>query len=149
MKLKNNKKGFTLIEMLVTIGIISIIATIAIVNYNNAILRSRDERRKVDLEAIRSALEMYRVNNDYYPGTLEVLITPSPSPYIGSIPTDPKSNQYRYNYQPLSCTNGQCSDYTLGTIQEILNSSCRVILNCSSTSTTINCKYCLGPNGKK
>ncbi|GIW63384.1 MAG: prepilin-type N-terminal cleavage/methylation domain-containing protein [Patescibacteria group bacterium] len=149
MKLKNNKKGFTLIEMLVTIGIISIIATIAIVNYNNAILRSRDERRKVDLEAIRSALEMYRVNNDYYPTNIYTLTTPNPSPYIGAIPTDPKSTQYKYVYQPVSCTGSQCSDYTLGTIQEILNSSCSVILNCSSTGTTINCKYCLGPNGKK
>ncbi|GIW63089.1 MAG: hypothetical protein KatS3mg090_0915 [Patescibacteria group bacterium] len=149
-KIKNSY-GFTLIEILATIVIIGILATIAYVNYNNSILRSRDERRKLDLETIRTALEMYKANNDYYPNNLDTLITPRPSPYLQQIPKDPSDSTgttYKYGYNPLPAgctTTNNCTDYTIGAIQEILNSTCTTSVSCG----TVNCQYCLGPNGKK
>ncbi|MFH0979716.1 MAG: prepilin-type N-terminal cleavage/methylation domain-containing protein, partial [Candidatus Roizmanbacteria bacterium] len=60
------KKSFTLIEVLVVVGIIGLLTSIAVASYSRMGQQSRDARRKTDLEQIRSALEMYRSNNDEY-----------------------------------------------------------------------------------
>lgn len=95
--------GFTLIEILVVISIIAVIITIAIVSYTTINKQSRDAKRKSDLEQIRSALEMYRSDNGYYPsvnttgfGTAANLGSVLVSTYIPAIPTDPKSSQLYY-----------------------------------------------------
>ena len=59
IKIKRNKKGFTLIELLVVIAIIGLLATIVLVSLNNARVKARDAKRKVDLQAIAKAMEMY------------------------------------------------------------------------------------------
>ena len=64
--LEEKARGFTLIELLVVIAIIGMLAGIIIVNVNSARIKSRDARRKADLESIRSALEMYADANGTY-----------------------------------------------------------------------------------
>jgi prepilin-type N-terminal cleavage/methylation domain-containing protein len=55
------KKGFTLVELLIVIGILAIIATVTVVVLNPAeILRqTRDSTRISDLDGLRSALAVY------------------------------------------------------------------------------------------
>jgi prepilin-type N-terminal cleavage/methylation domain-containing protein len=48
-------KGFTLIELLVVIGIIGLLATLAVVSFGNAQQRSRDTKRLADIRAAISA----------------------------------------------------------------------------------------------
>jgi len=52
-------KGFTLLELLVVIGIIALLVGIATVSYSAAQVRTRDARRKADLNAMKDALEQY------------------------------------------------------------------------------------------
>ncbi len=54
------QKGFSLIELLVVIGIISILSAIAVPNFMAARERARDAARKSDLKAFQSALELYK-----------------------------------------------------------------------------------------
>lgn len=54
------KRAFTLIELVVVVAIIGILATLVMVNYIGAQAKSRDSKRKADVEAIASALEMYK-----------------------------------------------------------------------------------------
>lgn len=60
-------KGFTLIELLVVIAIIAILSGIGINIYEDAQARGRDAKRKNDLKEIKTALELYYLNNDSYP----------------------------------------------------------------------------------
>jgi len=61
-------KGFTLLELLVVIGIIGILVALATVSYTNTQAQGRDARRKQDLVAMQSALEQYYSANSYvYP----------------------------------------------------------------------------------
>lgn len=61
-------KGFTLVELLVTITIIGILATIGVATYTRVQARARDGRRKADMATIQNALEMYASeNNGSYP----------------------------------------------------------------------------------
>lgn len=95
------KHGFTLIELLVTIGIIAILVVIGVVSYSSINRRSRDTRRKSDIEQLRSALEMYRSDVGYYPDVgagmfvnveqlRDTLVTTNA--YLPDIPEDPKDN---------------------------------------------------------
>lgn len=59
--------GFTLIEILVAITIISILLAAATASYTSAQKKGRDGKRKVDLKAVQQALELYFQTNGKYP----------------------------------------------------------------------------------
>ncbi len=65
--MKIQKKGFTLIELLVVISIISLLSAIGLSAVSSARLKGRDARRFQDLSQIRSALNLYFDNHNYYP----------------------------------------------------------------------------------
>ena len=54
-----NKKGFSLLELLVVIGIISILLAIVASSYATAQKKARDSRRASDLKTIQQAAEQY------------------------------------------------------------------------------------------
>lgn len=97
------KKGFTLIELLVVITIIAILTAIGVASYSTINQRSRDAKRKSDLEQVRSALEMYRTDNGSYPGAstgftvLSGQLSGLVSQYVPSLPVGPKSDFYYYS----------------------------------------------------
>lgn len=93
--------GFTLIEILVAATIIAVLTAIGVVSYTSINQRSRDAKRKSDLEQIRSALEMYRADNGHYPYRCGWVSYNYPSPglrlkellvpdYMTAVPLDPK-----------------------------------------------------------
>lgn len=96
--MKKNK-GFTLIELMVTISIVAVLMAVAIVYYGNTQKQARDNKRKADLEQVRSALEMYRSQEGEYPTTSDfsAMIT-TISDYINEAPEDPRPSTYEYYY---------------------------------------------------
>lgn len=60
-------RGFTIVELLVVIVIISILAAITVVAYNGIQARSQFSRSQSDLKSIVKALELYKVDNGAYP----------------------------------------------------------------------------------
>lgn len=69
-----NKKAFTLVEILVVIGIITILSALVITALNPAQLRkaARDTNRQKDVSIITSALEQYYADNNAYPNVSAV-----------------------------------------------------------------------------
>ncbi len=61
MVTRGTNRGFTLIELIVTVSILAILVTILIVAINPAeqLARARDSKRAGDLDAIRSAITLY------------------------------------------------------------------------------------------
>lgn len=129
--MKNNK-GFTLVELLLVIVIISTLTgvVLSVVNVNGMRARSRDSQRKSDIAKIQAALELYYTDNRSYPistggnwinvgaagNPLSSALVPS---YIDVLPNDPSystaatdpcsrdfngdsTNDYRYNYRTPS-----------------------------------------------
>ncbi|EKD53171.1 MAG: hypothetical protein ACD_61C00122G0004 [uncultured bacterium] len=85
-------KGFTLLELLVVIGIIGVLVALATVAYSTAQQSSRNARRKQDLVAVQNALEQYYSDNSFkYPtdGTCQAAIANMKS----SWPVDPNTEE--------------------------------------------------------
>ena len=96
------KKAFTLLEMLIVLGIIATILSALAVSFSTTQKKSRDAKRKGDIKALQSGLEQYYVTCDYsYPvdvsDTLGTSLACGASPAIISIiPVDPKGIAYTY-----------------------------------------------------
>lgn len=100
----SKSKGFTLIEVLVAATIVAVLAAVGLASYSSATKRSRDAKRRSDIEQIRAALEMYRTDTGSYvvssggPAYNELDDAGELKPqYMGNIPRDPVgTNEYRY-----------------------------------------------------
>lgn len=107
MKLKFNKtNGFTLVELLIVIGIIGILATLLMSNFIGVRQRARDAQRKSDIRQIQSALEIYRSDQDTYPSATNSSVGACASSltggspantYMRKIPCDPSGSSYQFN----------------------------------------------------
>lgn len=64
--MERSNKGVTLIELLVVVGIIAILAAIAIPGYNSYMRRARRADAKTALEQVRAAQEMWRAEKGGY-----------------------------------------------------------------------------------
>jgi len=79
-------RGFTLIEVLVTLAIVAMILTIAAPRYFDNVDRARDEVLREDLFVLRDAIDKFYSDKNQYPSTLDDLVTEK---YLRAIPIDP------------------------------------------------------------
>ena len=104
-----NLRGFTLIEVMVVVVILSILAAIVVPKIMDRPEQARVTKAKSDIRALEAALNLYRLDNMVYPSTdqgLEALVTePTDAPepknwkdggYIDRLPMDPWGNPYLY-----------------------------------------------------
>ncbi len=159
------RKGFTLIELIIVVSIISVLVALGTSIYASAQRSSRDGKRKTDLANIQAALEQYRSNNNSYPASLIIkpdctssngAISDVSNTYMTVIPKDPYCQLYQYQYSAKD-TGGStcvaptpCVDYTVSTYLESSRTGCSSPPNCSySLTPPVSCNYCQGPNGPK
>ena len=65
--LKNSKKGFTILELLVVVAIIAILAAVAIPSFIGKIDKSKDAADLAEINAVQKAVALYYVDNGNYP----------------------------------------------------------------------------------
>lgn len=112
-----SKKGFTLIEILIAVGVMGMLLGVTSYTFPTLLRNSRNQRREVDMERIRSALEKFKSDSatSTYPSNLNTLV---PN-YLPQAPADPRTTTpypVATIYQPRQClTPGApgniCSDY--------------------------------------
>lgn len=109
--------GFTLLELVIAIGIIAVLSVVAIVNLSSIQQNSRDVKRQSDLRLIQGSLEQYYADQHNYPTVLTTTLVNGGRTYLNQVPTDPlSSNQpYLYAAKPDGCNNSttKCTNYCI------------------------------------
>lgn len=119
-----NRKGFTLIEIMVVVVILSILAAFVVPKIMDRPDQARIVKAEQDIRAIESALKLYRLDNYFYPSTdqgLEALVNEpqdDPEPknwkeggYLDRLPIDPWGNAYLFLNPGV---HGQIDIFSLG-----------------------------------
>lgn len=102
-------QGFSLIEIMVVVVIIGILAAIVVPKIMSRPEQARIVKAQTDVSAIQSALDLYKLDNGFYPSTnqgLQALVTaPTSQPipaswktggYLQRVPVDPWGRPYHY-----------------------------------------------------
>src|SRR3990172_10658241 len=120
-KLAKNRKGFTLIEMLIVIVVIAILAMIVIPRLLGAGRKAKESALKGDLQQLRNSIQQFEADCGDYPASLGQLMTvPSGNggngialdavgwqgPYMrtpdGNLPKDPFTSATVWTYTATS-----------------------------------------------
>lgn len=126
--IKSISSGFTLVELLVVMGILAILASLVTGGLRSAQVRGRDARRKSDLNQISEALELFFGDHGKYPSDASGQILACPydaltdtgqpcswgtsdltdgnTDYFKTLPADPATSR-NYYYRLVSGSNGQ------------------------------------------
>jgi general secretion pathway protein G len=86
---RNGASGFTLIELLVVTALVVVLASLALVGYQNSIVRAREAVLKEDLFRLRDAIDQYYADKNKWPQSLQDLVTDG---YVREVPEDPITN---------------------------------------------------------
>jgi general secretion pathway protein G len=82
----DGSRGFTLMEIMVVIFIITILLAIAAGRYEKSVVRAREAVLKTDLATMRNAIQQYTLDKAAGPQSLDDLVA---SGYLREVPTDP------------------------------------------------------------
>src|SRR6516164_9172070 len=80
------REGFTLVELLIVISLISILAAMGIVQYRNSVTSAKESVLRTDLFRMRDAIDQYYADKSKYPSTLDALVSEG---YMRRLPVDP------------------------------------------------------------
>jgi general secretion pathway protein G len=80
------ERGFTLVELLIVISLISILAAMGLVQYRNSVTSAREATLKTNLFRMRDAIDQYYADKGKYPSSLDSLVSDG---YMRKIPEDP------------------------------------------------------------
>lgn len=106
-KYQRKEKGFTLIEVLVVLIILGLIAALVVPRITGRVDEAKVETTKIQLRAIKDALEQYKLDNGTYPTTqqgLKALVEKPSSPpvptrwrkYLDKVPKDGWGREFIY-----------------------------------------------------
>ena len=79
-------RGFTFVELMVVITIITILMSMAIPIYNRSIIRAKESVLKSNLMTLRTVIDNYTYDKQKAPQQLQDLVTEG---YLQKIPMDP------------------------------------------------------------
>ena len=92
MKTKYSRRGFTLIEIMIVMTIVSVLVSIAVPLYQASILRAKESVLKNNLFTIRTVIDEYTYDKKKAPQSLEDLVKEG---YLRQIPIDPMTGSDR------------------------------------------------------
>ncbi|MFL6466042.1 MAG: type II secretion system protein [Bryobacteraceae bacterium] len=82
-------RGFTLIELMVVMAIVSVLLAIAVPVYQKSIIRAKESVLRNNLFTLRTMIDEYTIDKQKAPESLQALVSEG---YLRQIPQDPITN---------------------------------------------------------
>ena len=140
-----SRKGFTILELMIVIAVISILVGIALPRFKGMQDEGNIARAKGELRMLQTAVESYYIhNNNALPAAPSNLTTAVPQIAPSTLPTDPFGGAaYGYNksgawfvlYSIGPASNGSATIDATGAVTETNGSSCIYVTNGSPVDT--------------
>ncbi len=93
-RMMKNESGFTLIEIMVVLIIIGLLAGIVVPRLMGRTEEAKHTKAMVQIKNLQSALDLFKLDNGYYPTTDQGLQALTEKPAIGEIPKKWKEGGY-------------------------------------------------------
>jgi type II secretion system protein G len=101
-RIRKNRRGFTLIEILIVVVILGILASIVVPQFSNASQEATASSIRSQLQTIRGQVELFRVRNaGALPTSFDDLIMPpdGQQPYLSQLPNLPAGFAWNWGDQ--------------------------------------------------
>lgn len=113
------QRGFTLIEIMVVVVIIGVLGALVVPQFMGRPDQAKVTAARSDIQAVATALELYRLDNFRYPSTAQglgaLVERPAGDPpaagwnpqgYVRTLPRDPWGRPYEYRSPATRSANG-------------------------------------------
>jgi general secretion pathway protein G len=90
---QSGNRGFTLIELMIVMTVISILMSVAVPMYSKALTRSKETILRQNLTTMRTVIDEYTYDKGKAPQTLDDLVQAG---YLRKIPIDPISGSQEW-----------------------------------------------------
>ena len=84
--IRSGRRGFTLIELMIVMAIISILVAVAVPLYQRSVVRAKEAVLRQNLFSLRTVLDEYTYDKAKAPQSIQDLVTEG---YLRQIPMDP------------------------------------------------------------
>ena len=110
-----NRRGFTLLELMIVITIIAILASISIPMYRASVRNTKETVLRDDLRVLRQCIDQYTADKKKAPKSLQDLVDAS---YLRQLPVDPITNS-NSTWTPVNDTSVAAVDQTDSGITDV------------------------------
>lgn len=88
-RIQSGRRGFTIVELMIVMAVISILVSIAVPMYQRSILRAKESVLRSNLTSLRTVIDEYTYDKAKAPQTLQDLVQAG---YLRAVPMDPITN---------------------------------------------------------
>ena len=85
-RIRSGNRGFTIIELMIVMAIVTILVSVAVPFYQKSIIRSKESVLRNNLFTLRTVIDEYTFDKQKGPQTLQDLVTEG---YLRTVPVDP------------------------------------------------------------
>ena len=133
----NSNNGFTLVELMITVAILGVLATIAIPAYQNYINRAKQSDAIIGLKAAQMAQEQFFSENNAYSNTIDIL----PGFSDGTVDDSYVKGEYHFSASAVTASGSTSASFEIIATSSTLNDRWKIDQSMINPEADTNSTY--------